>query len=86
MLGNVREWTINWYSETYYRELAELEEPIVDPSGPVNGTRKVLRGGVFDWPITNLRPTYRPMNPPDNVFFGNGFRLVRNFGNDPVIE
>jgi len=76
MIGNVREWVKDWYSEDeYYRECFS-KGLVIDPVAPEMSDRKVLRGGVFDWATTNLRPTYRPMNPPENVFFGNGFRLV----------
>jgi formylglycine-generating enzyme required for sulfatase activity len=75
MLGNVREWVKDWYSENIYEEYNAIGT-IIDPIGPSNGELKVLRGGVFDWALTHLRPTYRPMNPPQNRFFGNGIRLV----------
>lgn len=80
MLGNVREWVKDWFSETeFYQECSKCNI-IKDPVCYKRGDRKVLRGGVFDWSTTNLRPTYRPMNPPDNVFFGNGLRLVYRKG------
>lgn len=73
MLGNLREWCNDWYSDDYYKE---CKGEVVDPEGPAKGSEKVLRGGCFDWAYTHLRPTYRNYNTPDNVYFVNGFRLV----------
>jgi len=80
MLGNVREWVKDTYSETEYYKHCKECGVIQDPLALGGSDRKVLRGGVFDWSTRNLRPTYRPMNPPDNVFFGNGMRLVYRKG------
>jgi len=76
MLGNVREWVKDWFSEKAFYQYCHEQQVVCDPLASGGSDRKVLRGGVFDWATTNLRPTYRPMNPPDNVFFGNGFRIV----------
>ena len=38
---------------------------------------KCIRGGCFDWNVTNLRPTYRNHNPATNVYKVNGFRIIR---------
>lgn len=40
MCGNVSEWCWDFFSETYYSE-----SPAVDPTGPVSGTERVVRGG-----------------------------------------
>lgn len=80
MLGNVREWVKDWYSETEFYESCHSDGIVENPLALGGSDRKVLRGGVFDWATKNLRPSYRPMNPPDNVFFGNGMRLVYREG------
>lgn len=75
MLGNLREWCFDWHRDDYYKEC--VASGIADnPKGPKKGEAKVLRGGCFDWAISNLRPTYRNFNRPNVNFFGNGFRVV----------
>ena len=75
MHGNLREWCKDWHEDKYYALC--VEEGIENnPKGPAEGMSKVLRGGTFDWAITNLRPTYRNNNPPGNTYFANGFRIV----------
>jgi formylglycine-generating enzyme required for sulfatase activity len=80
LLGNLREWCGDWYSETYYAECLESGGPVIDPGGPESGERRVLRGGTFDWAKWNLRPTYRNFNTPDNRSHVTGFRLVVRAG------
>ncbi len=75
MLGNLREWCLDWHRDDYYKECVN-KHIIINPRGPASGESKVLRGGCFDWAITNLRPTYRNFNRPNVNFFGNGFRVV----------
>lgn len=75
MLGNVREWCSDWFSQPYYAECLAVGT-VADPTGPSSGRHKVLRGGCFDWNTANLVPTYRNSNLPNNQGFQNGFRLV----------
>ena len=44
MAGNAAEWVSDWYSERFYQEQAALGMS-VNPTGPINGQQKVLRGG-----------------------------------------
>src|SRR5579871_2482295 len=55
MAGNVFQWCADWYGERYY-----LTAPDHNPTGPLSGTGRVLRGGCWgsDDPLT-LRATYR---------------------------
>ena len=49
MAGNVWEWTSTWYSANYYQTLAAEEElsesTVSNPTGPENGSSRVIRGG-----------------------------------------
>ncbi|MHC1784997.1 MAG: formylglycine-generating enzyme family protein [Anaerolineaceae bacterium] len=75
MAGNAREWVHDWFSETYYGESAAIAVP-VDPTGPEEGSEKVLRGGSFTDAEIYLRTTSRlkhvPYSPGDN----RGFRCA----------
>ena len=42
MVGNVKEWVNDWYEENYYQK-----SPIENPTGPISGTKKVMRGAPF---------------------------------------
>jgi formylglycine-generating enzyme required for sulfatase activity len=42
ILGNVWEWVNDWWNQSYYQN-----SPSQDPTGPVNGELRVLRGGSW---------------------------------------
>jgi formylglycine-generating enzyme required for sulfatase activity len=42
MLGNVMEWTADWYDAAYYNESVDF-----NPLGPLEGDAKVIRGGSW---------------------------------------
>jgi len=69
MAGNVWEWVSDYYSEDY------SQTQRVNPTGPVSGENRVVRGGSwhFAWDIlTTLRLSWNPDNQIDQL----GFRCV----------
>ena len=74
MIGNVWEWTIDWYDKTAFKE----SEHYTQPAGPEHGNYRVLRGG--SWHIFSRRhlfPANRNYNNPEHHSSNIGFRLVR---------
>jgi formylglycine-generating enzyme required for sulfatase activity len=52
MLGNVWEWTWDWYAPY-------PDRPATDPTGPPTGEERVLRGGSWNFPLRNVRAAHR---------------------------
>jgi sulfatase modifying factor 1 len=70
--GNVWQWVQDWYDPTYYQS-----SPSSSPTGPAEGTQRVLRGG--SWLASDdrmLSCSYRHKVPPDTYSYGIGFRVV----------
>ncbi len=63
MMGNVWEWTDDWYKEIYDADENK------NPRGPASGKYKVIRGGAFDSSGGALRATNRTWIHPKNRVF-----------------
>ncbi len=72
MSGNVREWCWDYYSNKFYSE-----SPESNPSGPVDGIRRVFRGGGWNSKADLLRLTARESMGPNKHYGNVGFRVVR---------
>ena len=71
MHGNVQEWCTDWYAADYYKQ-----SPKSDPSGPKDGTERVLRGGAWPSSAKACRSAARNQLPPDEKTYTTGFRVV----------
>jgi formylglycine-generating enzyme required for sulfatase activity len=71
MLGNVWEWTADWFDKNYY-----ASSDSHDPLGPATGIDRVLRGGAWDDNARNVRLSNRYALPPDSRKFFAGFRCI----------
>ena len=63
MMGNVWEWTSDWYDAAYPRGKQ------INPTGVPEGEFKVVRGGAFDSSAGGLRITNRTWLHPKNKVF-----------------
>ena len=69
MLGNVWEWTEDWFDDSYYKA-----SPAEDPKGPASGSIRVLRGGSWGDVPRVARASFRIIFQPDARYYSIGFR------------
>lgn len=70
MSGNVWEWCKDWYA-TY-----SSDDMGINPSGPSNGTAKVLRGGTWYYSAKAQRVCNRDQDQPNSRGANTGFRFA----------
>jgi sulfatase modifying factor 1 len=70
-VGNVREWCLDWYSDSAY-QTAYSEAP----SGPPNGNLRAVRGACFMDKTGFMRSSKRGYHAPDQAINNQGFRVV----------
>jgi len=79
-VGNVWQWTADWYDPQAYAEAADAGVAD-DPEGPDSGTLKVARGGSWWCSKTTCNGYglfYRGKAKPTAPFSNNGFRCARD--------
>ncbi len=73
MVGNAWEWVADYYDAKYYSH-----SPPRDPSGPEQGSSRVLRGGSWMLFARYCRVSYRFRNSPNFRASLIGFRVARS--------
>ena len=74
--GNVWEWSSDWFDPEYYQH-----SPKENPTGPAQGTERVLRGGSWlcaENYCLGYRVAARNKTAPDSGLNNLGFRCVRD--------
>ena len=79
MIGNVWEWTADWFDASYY-----LKSPVDNPKGPAAGKTRVMRGG--SWMCSenycrNFRSAARSFAEPDSGLDNLGVRCAYDVKN-----
>jgi formylglycine-generating enzyme required for sulfatase activity len=69
--GNVWEWVEDWFDENFY-----ADSPEADPRGPEEGSRRVFRGGGWEYSAEECRSATRGWLAPADRVPIIGFRLV----------
>ena len=76
MQGNVWEWTLDCWHDSYKNAPSDGSAWATDCTNP---SQRVLRGGSWDSAPSDLRVTARAKSSTFNALSGNGFRVARTF-------
>jgi formylglycine-generating enzyme required for sulfatase activity len=83
-VGNVWQWTADWYAADTYARLARAPTQLrKNPRGPVSGEKRVVRGGSWWCGACTCEGNglfYRGKSAPDAAFSNLGFRCARDAG------
>jgi formylglycine-generating enzyme required for sulfatase activity len=75
LAGNVAEWAADFYSTTYKKTQAASAP---NPTGPAEGTDRVLKGGSFDLPPELLSAPLTASQNQGSAYYLFGFRCARS--------
>ena len=81
MHGNVMEWCFDWFSELYYQQCGEVE----NPTGADDGTGRTIRGGSWQFGPEATRCACRNSSNPENSSNMIGFRIARNASDEGLV-
>jgi serine/threonine-protein kinase len=71
MAGNVYEWVNDWYAANFYSSASAQ-----NPTGPVSGDWKIMKGGSWQLDANRLHAFEREVSPPNLANTNLGFRCA----------